>query len=139
MEDRLTFPRLLLHQAKVRPDHAAAREKNLGIWQSWSWKQVATLVRELATGLLSQGLERGMHVAIIGDNRPRLYYCMTAVQALGGVPVPMYQDAPATEFLYILQDAAIAYAIAEDQEQCDKLLEVVGQVPTLQQIGRAHV
>jgi long-chain acyl-CoA synthetase len=95
---------------------------------------VAVEVRALACGLAAQGFKRGMHLAIIGDNRPQLYWSMTAAQALGGVAVPMYQDAPAAEFVYVLNNAAIAYAVVEDQEQVDKMLEATGQVPTLKHI-----
>ena len=90
MEPRLdTFPRLLLHHAAVRGGHPAVREKDLGIWQTWTWREAAAEVRSLACGLAAQGFRRGMHLAIIGDNRPRLYWAMAAAQALGGVPVPM--------------------------------------------------
>jgi long-chain acyl-CoA synthetase len=130
----LTFPRLLQQHAGRQPDRPATREKDLGIWQTWSWGQVAAEVRALACGLAAQGFRRGMHLAIIGDNRPRLYWSMTAAQALGGVAVPMYQDAPAAEFVYVLNNAAIAYAVVEDQEQVDKILEAAGQVPTLKHI-----
>ena len=129
-----TFPRYLLHHAKVRGNRPAVREKDLGIWQTWTWRQVAAEVRALACGLAAQGFERGMHLAIIGDNRPRLYWSMAAVQALGGIPVPMYQDAPAAEFVFVLNDSEIAYAIVEDQEQVDKVLEAMPEVATL-----AHV
>src|SRR6185295_9988407 len=129
-----TFPRLLLHHAKVRGDHPATREKDLGIWQTWSWSQVADEVRAIACGLAAQGFQRGMHLAIIGDNRPRLYWSMLAAEALGGVPVPMYQDAPAAEFVYVLNDAGIEYAVVEDQEQVDKLLEAKPRVATLAHI-----
>ena len=129
-----TFPRLLLEHARVRGDHPATREKDLGIWQTWTWSQVAADVRALACGLAAQGFRRGMHLAIIGDNRPRLYWSMLAAQALGGIPVPMYQDAPAAEFVYVLTDAEIAYAVVEDQEQVDKMLESLPQVPTLKHI-----
>jgi len=135
MEQALdTLPRRLLHHAAVRPRHPATREKDLGIWQTWTWAEVASEVRALACGLASIGFRRGEHLAIIGDNRPRLYWAMAAAQCLGGVPVPMYQDAPANEFVYVLNDAAIRYAIVEDQEQVDKMLEARPQVPTL-----AHV
>jgi long-chain acyl-CoA synthetase len=130
----LTFPRLMLKHAAERGDRPATREKDLGIWQTWTWAQVAAEVRALACGLAAQGFERGMHLAIIGDNRPRLYWAMTAAQALGGIAVPMYQDAPAAEFAYVLNDAEIAYAVVEDQEQVDKMLEAKPQVPSL-----AHV
>ena len=129
-----TFPRLLLQHAQDRPGDPASREKDLGIWQTWTWAEVAGEVRALACGLAAQGFKRGMHLAIIGDNRPRLYWSMLAAQALGGVPVPMYQDAPAAEFVYVLNDAEIAYAIAEDQEQVDKMLEARPQVPTLEHV-----
>ncbi|HSV19466.1 MAG TPA: AMP-binding protein [Casimicrobiaceae bacterium] len=135
MEERLdTFPRLMLHHARVRPTHPATREKHLGIWQTWTWSDVAAEVRALACGLAAQGFRRGMHLAIIGDNRPRLYWAMIAAECLGGVPVPMYQDAPAAEFAYVLNDAEIVYALAEDQEQVDKLLEARPQVPTLRHV-----
>ena len=129
-----TFPRLLLHHAKVRPLHPAAREKDLGIWQAWNWREVAAEVRALACGLAASGFKRGMHLAIIGDNRPRLYWSMAAAQALGGIPVPMYQDAPAADIVYVLNDAEIAYAVVEDQEQVDKMLEAQPQVPSLAHI-----
>ncbi len=129
-----TFPRLMLHHASVRGEHPAVREKDLGIWQTWTWRQVADEVRALACGLAAQGFRRGDHLAIIGDNRPRLYWAMAAVQCLGGVPVPMYQDAPAAEFTFVLQDAGIAYTIVEDQEQVDKMLEAQPNVPTLKHI-----
>ena len=90
-----TFPRLLLHHAATRGRHPATREKDLGIWQTWTWAQVEDEVRALACGLAAQGFKRGMNLAIIGDNRPRLYWSMAAAQALGGVPVPLYQDAVA--------------------------------------------
>jgi long-chain acyl-CoA synthetase len=130
----MTFPRLLMRHAAERGDRPATREKDLGIWQTWTWAQVAAEVRALACGLAAQGFRRGMHLAIIGDNRPRLYWSMAAAQALGGIPVPMYQDAPATEFVYVLNDAQIAYAIVEDQEQVDKVLEARPQVPTLEHV-----
>ncbi len=126
-----TFPRLLLQHARERGDRPATREKDLGIWQAWTWSQVAADVRAIACGLAAQGFRRGMHLAVIGDNRPRLYWSMLAAQSLGGVPVPMYQDAPAAEFVYVLNDAEIAYAIVEDQEQVDKMQESQPQVPTL--------
>ena len=121
---RDTFPRRLLEHGKVRPDKPAFREKHLGIWQTWNWRQVNEEVRALACGLAALGFRRGMNLAIVGDNRPRLYWAMLAAQCLGGVPVPLYQDAPAPDMAYVLENAEIAYAIVEDQEQVDKLLEL---------------
>src|SRR6202795_2508946 len=135
METQLaTFPRLLLEHAHARGGRPATREKDLGIWQTWTWSQVADEVGALACGLAALGFKRGMRLAIIGDNRPRLYWSMTAAQALGGIAVPMYQDAPAAEFVYVLNDAEIVYAIVEDQEQVDKILEAAPQVPSLKHI-----
>ncbi|MDQ6894562.1 MAG: AMP-binding protein [Acidobacteriota bacterium] len=126
-----TFPRLILHHARVRPRRPAIREKDLGIWQTWTWAQVAVQVRELACGLAACGLARGERIAIIGDNRPRLYWAMAAAQCLGIVPVPLYQDSVAAEMAYPLVDAEIRLVVAEDQEQVDKLLEIRSRCPAL--------
>ncbi len=119
-----TFPRLLLQHAQTRANKPAFREKDLGIWQTWNWAQVADEVRALACGLAAMGFKRGMNLAIIGDNRPRLYWSMAAAQCLGGVAVPLYQDAPAADMAYVLNDAEIDFAVVEDQEQVDKLFEI---------------
>ena len=129
-----TFPRLLFYHAQVRANKTAMREKHLGIWQSWTWNDVSEHVRALACGLAEMGFKRGDNLAIIGDNRPRLYMTMAAVQCLGGVPVPLYQDAVANEMLFVLQDAGIRFALVEDQEQVDKLLELKAQMPQLEHI-----
>ena len=129
-----TFPKLLMHHARVRGARPAIREKDLGIWQTWTWQYYADEVRALACGLAEQGFKRGDHLALIGDNRPRLYASICAAQVLGGVPVPLYQDAVATEMAFPIQNAEIAFAFAEDQEQVDKLLEILPQCPTLERI-----
>ena len=129
-----TFPRLLFNHAKTRADAPAMREKYLGIWQTWSWADVGERVRALACGLSALGFKRGDNLAIIGDNRPHLYMMMTAAQCLGGVPVPLYQDAVASEMLFVLQDAGIRFVVVEDQEQVDKMLEVREQLPGLQHV-----
>ncbi len=129
-----TFPRLLMHHASVRGDRPAIREKDLGIWQTWTWSQVADEVGALACGLAAQGFKRGMNLAIIGENRPRLYWAITAAQCLGGVPVPLYQDAVAQEMAFVFQNAEIEYAVVEDQEQVDKLLEIMPRCPKLRHI-----
>ncbi|MES2039899.1 MAG: AMP-binding protein [Pseudomonadota bacterium] len=130
-----TFPRLLLQHGKTQPQHPAFREKDLGIWQTWNWQQVNAEVRALACGLAAQGFKRGMNLAIIGDNRPRLYWAMAAAQCLGGIPVPLYQDAPAADMAYVLENAEIVFAIVEDQEQVDKLLEIKQQYAGIQHIA----
>jgi len=129
-----TFPRLLIEHARQRGDRPSIREKDLGIWQTYSWKQALEEVRSLACGLHTLGLGRGDAVAIIGDNRPRLYWAMDAAQALGAIPVPLYQDAVADEMAYVLTNADVRIAIVEDQEQVDKLLEVKSRCPRLERI-----
>ncbi len=129
-----TFPRLLLANAIRLAGRPATREKDLGIWQTWSWREVAAEVRTLACGLAALGFKRGDTLAIIGDNRPRLYWAMAAAQSLGGVPVPLYQDAVANEMIYVFDDAAAQFAIVEDQEQVDKLLEILPRCPLLKHI-----
>ena len=129
-----TFPRLLASHAKLLPDHVAMREKQLGIWQSWTWSQAAKEVQTLAGGLAALGLKRGEKLAIIGDNRPRLYWGMTAAQTLGAIPVPLYQDSIADEMAYILDNADVKIALVEDQEQVDKLLEIRDRCPQIEHI-----
>jgi len=134
-DDRFdTFPHLLLNHARVRGERPATREKDLGIWQTWSWSQVAVETRAMACGLSALGFKRGDNLAIVGDNRPRLYWAMCAAQMLGGVPVPMYQDAVAQEMAFVIENAGIKFAIVEDQEQVDKLLEIKGVCPALSHI-----
>ncbi|MGL6071655.1 AMP-dependent synthetase/ligase [Craterilacuibacter sp.] len=129
-----TFPKYLLHHDRVRPAHPSLREKDLGIWQTLSWHEVAREVHALALGFVTLGLARGDRLAIIGDNRPRLYMSMLAAQCVGAIPVPLYQDAIASEMAFVLADAGARIAVVEDQEQVDKLLEVMAQLPALEHI-----
>ena len=127
-----TFPKLLACLAASRGNRTAIREKDFGIWQSWTWQEYLIEARSLAGGLAECGLHRGDKVAIIGDNRPELYFGIMATQMLGGVPVPMYQDSIADEMVFILDHAEVRFAIVEDQEQVDKLLAVREQLPNLE-------
>ena len=119
-----TFPDLLLKHAQERPQQPAFREKDLGIWQATSWAEVSAEVRAFACGLAALGFRRGMSLAIVGNNCPRLYWAMSAAQCLGGMPVPLYQDAPAADMAYVLDDAEIDFVVVEDQEQVDKVFEI---------------
>ena len=129
-----TIPKLLLDHAKKRADRPANRLKDLGIWQTWTWSDVAEEVQNLACGLAKIGFQRGDKLTVIGDNRPRLYWSMVAVQALGGIPVPLYQDSVAEEMVYVLENADVKYAIVQNQEQTDKLLEIKDRLPLLEHI-----
>lgn len=134
-EQRLdTFPKLLLERARRDAQRPAIREKDYGIWQTWTWQQVEEEVRALAHGLADLGFRLGDKLAIIGDNRPRLYWGMAAAQSLGGIPVPAYQDSAAEEMQYILAHAEVRFVLAEDQEQVDKVLEIQERCPTLEHI-----
>ena len=119
-----TLPRWLMHNAQRYSALPAMRKKEFGIWHAWNWREMTDEVRGLACGLAKLGFKRGHTLAVIGDNRPRLYWAMAAAQMLGGVAVPLYQDAVADEMRYVLQDAEIHFAAVEDQEQVDKLLEI---------------
>ena len=129
-----TFPQLLLSHAVSRPQDPAMREKEYGIWQTTTWSAMAELVQNLAAGLHQAGLRRDDHMIVVGANRPRLYATMLAVQSIGAVPIPLYQDAAATECIFPINNADVKFAFAEDQEQVDKLLEVREQCPQLAHI-----
>ena len=129
-----TFPGLLLTHATKRGGDTAMREKEYGIWQALTWAGLATMVEHLAGGLHAAGLRPGEHMVVVGANRPRLYATMLAVQSLGAVPIPLYQDAAALECVFPINNAEVRFAFAEDQEQVDKLLEIREQCPQLQNI-----
>ena len=130
-DDADTFPKLLIHNAAARGARTAMRHKDLGIWQAWTWSQILDEVRTFSIGLAELGLKRGDRFAIVGSNRPRLYWAMCAGQALGAIPVPIYADSVADEMAYVLGHAEVALAVAEDQEQVDKVLSISDRVPSL--------
>ena len=131
MSESMTLPRLLQRNARDLANRPAIREKDRGIWQSWTWREYHDQVRDLALGLASLGFRRGDRLSVIGDNRPRLYWAQVAAQSLGGVPVPVYQDSIAKELAYVWNHAEVAVIIAEDQEQVDKVLALRGELPAL--------
>ena len=132
--EHASIPALLRRNARLYGSEAAYREKEFGIWQSWTWSEALSTVEDLAIGLISLGLKPGEHVAIIGRNRPRLYMSMVSVQMAGGVPVPLYQDAVAEEMAYVLDHCGARLVIAGDQEQVDKVLEIQERVQAVDNI-----
>ncbi|MCA1243652.1 AMP-binding protein [Stappia stellulata] len=132
--DEDTFPKILLRNAKVFADRPAMREKDLGIWQAWSWSEVLEEIRTFAIGLQDIGFTEGDRIAIVGTNRPRLYWTMVAAQSLGGVPVPLYSDSVAEEMAFVLEHAEVRFACVEDQEQVDKLLSMSEGLPRLEHV-----
>jgi long-chain acyl-CoA synthetase len=129
-----TFPKLLLQHAVERGSRVACREKEYGIWLSYDWARVRAEVEALACGLHTLGLKRGDRLIIVGDNRPHLYWSIAAAQALGAIPVPVYQDSVAAEMQYVVEHAEARLAIAENQEQVDKLIEIKANVAALQSV-----
>ncbi|HEX3442318.1 MAG TPA: AMP-binding protein [Pseudolabrys sp.] len=129
-----TFPKLLAHNARLYGARPAMRHKDLGIWQSWTWSEVLEIVRAYAAGLHRLGLKRGDTIAIVGANRPKLYWSVTAAQMLGAIPVPVYADAVADELAFVLNHAGVRFAAVEDQEQVDKITSVMQRVPALERM-----
>lgn len=127
-----TFPKLLVRNAAEFAARPAMRHKDLGIWQSWSWSETLDIIRAYAVGLSRLGLKRGDTVAIVGSNRPKLYWSILAAQTLGAVPVPVYADAVADELAFVLKHADVRFAAVEDQEQVDKIQSVLERLPNLQ-------
>jgi long-chain acyl-CoA synthetase len=129
-----TIPKLLLQNARQHASRPAFREKAFGIWQTWTWQQTKEEIQAFAIGLKELGVARGDTVAVIGDNRPQLYWAFCAAQSIGAIPVPVYQDSVAEEMAYVLSHAEVRYAIVEDQEQADKVLSVAADVGSIRKI-----
>jgi long-chain acyl-CoA synthetase len=127
-----TFPKLLIRNAQIYGARPAMRHKDLGIWQTWTWSQVLDVIRAYAVGLHRLGVKRGETIAIVGGNRPKLYWSVMAAQMLGAIPVPVYADAVADELAYVLAHADVRFAAVEDQEQVDKILSVLKRLPKLE-------
>jgi len=125
----MTLPQFLLKNAREYPTASALREKEKGIWQEWSWADYLGHVRAFALGLVSLGFGRDDKLAILSDNRPQVYAAMVAAQVVGGIPVPVFQDAIAREIQYVIDHADATIVFAEDQEQVDKILELKGSLP----------
>jgi long-chain acyl-CoA synthetase len=129
-----TLPKLLERNAISFGHLPGMREKDFGIWKTCSWQEYLGNVRDFALGLAALGFRRGDKLSVVGDNCPRLYWAQLAAQALGGVAVPVYQDAIATELVYVLNHAEVSVVVAEDQEQVDKILSLKGDLPHLRAI-----
>lgn len=129
-----SIPALLARNAAQMGGRPAYREKEFGIWQSWTWAEAQAEIRALALGFLALGLERGDHVAIIGRNRPAHYWAMVAAQMCGAIPVPLYQDAVASEMAYVLGHSRSRFVVCGDQEQVDKVIEAEETDHTVDQI-----
>src|SRR3954470_15326081 len=134
MSIALTLPQLLLRNAERSPERPALREKDRGIWQTYTWRRYFDEVRDFALGLAAQGFGRGDKLSVIGENRPRLYFAQLAAMSLGGIAVPVYQDAIASELAYVLEHVETSVIVAEDQEQVDKILALQESLPHLKRL-----
>jgi len=129
-----SLPAYLLRNSEMFADGVAMRHKDLGIWREWSWSQVTDEVRRFSIGFATLGLKRGDKVAIVGANRPRLYWSFPAIQSCEAIPVPVYSDSVADEMQFVLEHAGVRFAVCQDQEQVDKLLSIQDQLPALEAI-----
>ncbi|MGR3545516.1 MAG: AMP-binding protein, partial [Roseovarius sp.] len=129
-----SVPALLQRNATRFADRPAYREKEYGIWQCWTWAEAEKEIEALALGLINLGVNEGDFVAVIGRNRPHFYWSMVAAQSVGAIPVPLYQDAAAPEMAYVMEHCGARFAIVEDQEQVDKLIEVQDGLHQLEHI-----
>ncbi len=134
MAEEKTLPQFLLRNARQRPRDVAIREKEKGIWQQWTWSQYLQETRDFALGLVALGFDKGDKLAILSDNRPQVYWAMSAVQAVQGMPVPLYQDSISRQLEYVIAHSEAAMVLAENQEQVDKVLEIKESLPNLRKI-----
>ncbi|MFV1874799.1 AMP-binding protein [Nioella sp.] len=129
-----SVPALLARNVAQFGSKPAYREKEFGIWQTWTWAEAAEEIQAIAYGYLALGVEKGDHIAIVGRNRPAMYWSMVAAMKVGAVPVPMYQDAVAEEMTYALDHSGARFVVCGDQEQVDKVIEVQETVHQIEHI-----
>ncbi len=129
-----SFPKLVERNARIFAARPAYREKEFGIWQSWTWAEAREAIEAIALGFIEMGLQKGDHIAIVGRNRPHFYWSMLAAQYAGAIPVPVYQDSVADEMAYVLDHCGARFAVVQDQEQVDKLHEVADRIPALKRM-----
>jgi len=134
MQTLPSLPHYLLRNSEQYVNRVAMRHKDMGIWREWSWGDICSEVQQYAIGLKELGLQPGDKVAIIGANRPKLYWSFSAIQSIGAIPVPMYSDSVAEEMVYVLEHAGVRFAVCQDQEQVDKVLSVHEQLPYLEKL-----
>jgi long-chain acyl-CoA synthetase len=134
MPDLDTYAKLLIRNRETSRDRVALRRKDRGIWKSYTWEDCYRQVRQLCLGLVALGLQPGHKVALIGDDEPEGFWAEAAVQAAGATLVAIWSDSIPSEIAYVIEHSDARFAIAEDQEQVDKLLEIKHSLPALQKI-----
>jgi len=129
-----TFPSLLQQHATQSGNRTALRMKKHGIWNSYTWSEVANEVQKLACGFAATGLKPGEKVAVIGNNVPPLFFSILAVQSLGAVPVTMHADSTTAELKGLLENCEARFAVLQDQQQVDAIYEVIKELPMLAEV-----
>lgn len=129
-----TFPKLLRANARMRATRPAVRHKDRGIWRTWTWAEAYENVLALAHAFASMGVGEGDRIAIVGGNRPLMYWSISAAQVLRAVPVPVYADATPDEMALVIQDAQVKIAAVQDQEQVDKFIGAAERLSFVQAV-----
>ena len=130
-----TFPKLLIEKAnRYGSNKIALREKDLGIWQSFTWQDYLEKVKYFSLGMISLGFEPGDKISVIGDNKPEWIIAELAAQAAGGLGTGIYQDSILKEVAYIINHSETKFVIAEDQEQVDKILDMQEELPGVKKV-----
>ncbi|WP_253663703.1 long-chain fatty acid--CoA ligase [Vibrio sp. Y20_XG_PY13] len=127
-----TFPKVLQHNAKHWPDQVAMREKEFGIWREFTWQDYEDRVKWMALALQDLGVGEQDVVGLLGDNRPEWVWGELAAHAIKGYSLGIYQDSMHEEVAYLINYAKAKVVIAEDEEQCDKLLELGDEIPSVE-------
>ncbi|ENQ8178792.1 long-chain fatty acid--CoA ligase [Vibrio parahaemolyticus] len=129
-----TFPKVLQHNAKHWPEQVAMREKEFGIWREFTWQDYENRVKWMALALQDLGIGEQDVVGLLGDNRPEWVWGELAAHAIKGYSLGIYQDSMHEEVAYLINYAKAKVVIAEDEEQCDKLLELGDEIPSVEYI-----
>src|SRR5437870_632770 len=129
-----TYPKLLRLNAKEHGGEIALREKDFGLWRTFTWNDYQTRVHDFALGMVELGLGRGDVVGIIGDNRPDWVAAEIAAHAIGAMSLGLYRDVLDEEAAYLLSYGEAKLVFAEDEEQADKLLALADRAPNLKHI-----
>jgi long-chain acyl-CoA synthetase len=132
--DSMTLPQLLRDNARCMPDRIALRQKDFGIWQPITWAEYYTRAQHFGLGLVSLGLGPHGHVAILSENRAEWVIAQLGAGLVGAITIGVYPTSPANEVSYVLGHSEAEVVVCEDQEQTDKILECLHELPKLKRI-----
>jgi long-chain acyl-CoA synthetase len=130
-----TLPKLLKKNAEKYGDHKIAmRVKDRGIWQHFTWKDYYEKVKYFSLGLVSLGMGKGDKVAILGENKPEIFWAELGVQSVSGTAVDIYTDCTPPEVKFFVTDSDSVFVVAHDQEQVDKILQIKEDLPKVKKV-----